>query len=265
MKIEKISDTQIRCTLSKTDLQSREIKISELAYGTEKAKSLFHDMMDQATKQFGFEADNLPLMIEAIPVSLDCIVLIITKVDDPEELDTRFSKFTASEEDLDDVEFQDDGFLEYDEMLLANHDDPSDHILDGSLSKKESKDNFIPISESLQKTTEDKSSSTDEPDIEPEDVSKLFSFVTWNEASLAAHNVAFEYKGKSRFYKDIENGIYFLLLHDKSEDNNYFFKVCNTLTEYGKKEKFTFFTNAYLTERCDLLIKENAIHILSQY
>ena len=33
---------------------------------------------------------------EAIPVSADCIVLIVTKVDDPEELDTRFSKFAPS-------------------------------------------------------------------------------------------------------------------------------------------------------------------------
>ena len=44
---------------------------------------------------FGFEADNIPLMIEAIPVSADSIILIITKVEDPEELDTRFSKFTT--------------------------------------------------------------------------------------------------------------------------------------------------------------------------
>ena len=40
-----------------------------------------------------FEADNIPLMIEAIPVSTESIILIITKVEDPEELDTRFSKF----------------------------------------------------------------------------------------------------------------------------------------------------------------------------
>ena len=31
-------------------------------------------------------------MIEAIPVSTESIVLIITKVEDPEELDTRFSR-----------------------------------------------------------------------------------------------------------------------------------------------------------------------------
>ncbi len=51
-------------------------------------------MMQQAQIQFGFEADNIPLMIEAIPISGESVVLIITKVEDPEELDTRFSKFS---------------------------------------------------------------------------------------------------------------------------------------------------------------------------
>lgn len=40
-------------------------------------------MMQQAQIQFGFEADNIPLMIEAIPVSTESIILIITKVEDP--------------------------------------------------------------------------------------------------------------------------------------------------------------------------------------
>lgn len=96
MKIEKINENQIRCTLTRADLEDRHLKISELAYGTEKAKSLFHDMMQQAAFEFGFEADDIPLMIEAIPSSSDSIVLIITKVEDPEELDTRFSKFAPS-------------------------------------------------------------------------------------------------------------------------------------------------------------------------
>lgn len=65
MKIEKINENQIRCTLTKADLEDRQIRLSELAYGTEKAKSLFRDMMQQANIEFGFEADNIPLMIEA--------------------------------------------------------------------------------------------------------------------------------------------------------------------------------------------------------
>lgn len=96
MKIEKLSDNQIRCTLTRADLAERQLQLSELAYGTEKARSLFHDMMQQAAQEFGFEAENMPLMIEAIPSSSDSIVLIITKVEDPEELDTRFFEIRTS-------------------------------------------------------------------------------------------------------------------------------------------------------------------------
>ena len=94
MKIEKVNDNQIRCTLTREDLAERQIKLSELAYGTEKAKLLFRDMMQQAAYEFGFEADDIPLMIEAIPLSQDTIILVITKVEYPEELDTRFSRFS---------------------------------------------------------------------------------------------------------------------------------------------------------------------------
>ena len=37
MKIEKINENQIRCTLTREDLANRKIKLSELAYGSENA------------------------------------------------------------------------------------------------------------------------------------------------------------------------------------------------------------------------------------
>ncbi len=94
MKIERISENQIKCTLNRSDLASRQIRMSELAYGTEKTRGLFQDMMEQASNEVGFDANDLPLMIEAIPVSMDCIVLMITKVEDPDEVDTKFSNLT---------------------------------------------------------------------------------------------------------------------------------------------------------------------------
>ena len=103
MKIEKVNDNQIRCTLSKKDLADRQIKLSELAYGSEKAKGLFRDMIEQANYEFGFEADDIPLMIEAIPLSGENIILQITKVDYPEELDTRFSKFSEGEDEEEEI------------------------------------------------------------------------------------------------------------------------------------------------------------------
>ena len=100
MKIERLNDNQIRCTLTRADLADRQLKLSELVCGSEKAKSLFQDMMKQAAAEFGFEAEDMPLMIEAVPASSDSIVLIITKVDDPEELDSKFSKLGATLSDL---------------------------------------------------------------------------------------------------------------------------------------------------------------------
>ncbi len=97
MKVEKISENQIRCTLTREDLEQRHIVLSELAYGSEKARALFRDMLTEAFRSCGFSNDaNMPLMIEAIPQRENALVVMITKVEDPEELDTRFAKFSAS-------------------------------------------------------------------------------------------------------------------------------------------------------------------------
>ena len=96
MKIERLNENQIRCTLSRSDLTSRELELTELAYGTEKARALFHEMMEQASLEFGFEAKDTPLVVEAIPLSGESLMLIITKVDNPEEMDPRFAKFAPS-------------------------------------------------------------------------------------------------------------------------------------------------------------------------
>ena len=119
MKIERLSENQIRCTLNKADLNEKHLKISELAYGSQKARELFRDMIQQASAELGFEIDDTPLMVEAIPVSSDCLILIVTKVEDPEELDTRFSRFSkVNEYDIDD----DDDFDDCDDVYDTDSD-----------------------------------------------------------------------------------------------------------------------------------------------
>ena len=99
MRIERISENTIRCTLTNFDLSVRNIKMSELTYGSENARNLFREMMQRAHNEVGFEAEDTPIMVEAIPMSNDSIMLIITKVEDPDELDTRFSRFTQEHEE----------------------------------------------------------------------------------------------------------------------------------------------------------------------
>ena len=57
------------------------------------------EMIQRAANEVGFEAEDIPLMVEAIPMANESVMLIITKMEDPEELDTRFSKFSPADDE----------------------------------------------------------------------------------------------------------------------------------------------------------------------
>lgn len=244
MKIEKINENQIRCTLTKEDLELHQIRLSELAYGSEKAKKLFRDMMQQAQVQFGFEADNIPLMIEAIPINLDSIILIITKVEDPEELDTRFSKFTPYNKERSQAEpVQLDG---------------ADSIIDFFQKLREStrSKNQAAKSSSAAEATEDSPVS---------DVSliRLYTFSRLDDVIDASHGLNGFFNGSNTLYKDMHNGKYLLVLHQSDYSPEEFNKVCNILSEYGKGKAFTAAGEAHLKEHGSL-ITQNALQQLVQ-
>lgn len=237
MKIEKINDNQIRCTLTHADLAARNLKISELAYGTEKAKSLFRDMMQQASFDFGFETDDLPLMIEAIPSSSDSITLIITKVEDPEELDTRFSKFIPA----------------------GDSDTPNSNVLE----KLQGADEFFDL---LNKVKEVASEAKDpEPkETVPTFPVRLFSFDTLDSVIEASRLLAPFYTGANTLYKDEENNNTFILaLAPADGADQEFNKVCNMLSEYSSPEKGDSSVLAFLEEHCKIIVSADAIQKLS--
>ena len=109
MKLERISENKIRCTLTGNDLSSRQIMLAELAYGSDKARQLFRDMMDLAAEELGFETEDMPIVVEAVPMANGSIVLTISKVENPEELDARFSRFTPSPEDQEEEDEEEGG------------------------------------------------------------------------------------------------------------------------------------------------------------
>lgn len=257
MKIEKVNDHQIRCTLTREDLADRELKISELAYGTEKAKNLFRDMMQQASYEFGFEAEDIPLMIEAIPLNSECIVLIITKVEDPEELDTRFSKFAPSVHDS-------DGDL--DEML-DSLSEGADDVLD--LFKKIHEGKF---SDALEKTAsvpqprEKQARKTagkqEKAAAQDQDLVRIFSFDSVRTVARISHVLAGCYGESNSLYKDENAHRYILIVSKGSHSPAEFNKVCNILSEYGRTEKYVSAKEAYLEEHFEPIIRENALQSL---
>lgn len=237
MKIEKVNDHQIRCTLTKADLADRELKISELAYGTEKAKNLFRDMMQQASYEFGFEAEDIPLMIEAIPINSECIVLIITKVEDPEELDTRFSKFAPSVLDDDDSDYQ----------------DTRDEVLD--LFKKIHEDSVNPSGnkESAKPAHEQPSS----------EATYIFTFASLNTLTRGAHIVAPWFDGASSLYKDAKTGEYKLVVRIGDTTAATYNKACNILSEYGRGHRFSETGNAFFEEHYEAICAKDALQSLA--
>ena len=243
MKLEKVNDHQIRATLTKADLADRELKLSELAYGTEKAKSLFRDMMQQAAYEFGFEAEDIPLMIEAIPLSSESIVLIITKVEDPEELDTRFSNFAPA--------IHDDDESGLNNMLQALSDE-SDNVLDL----------FRKIRESAGSDTAEKNTRTVAPDASKEhesDLIRAYSFDDIDTAARVAHLLEPFYFGKSSLFRNTATGKIILVVTKSSHTPEDFNRVCNMISEYGTCEKFTAASEAFFSEHNETIMQGDAL------
>jgi len=240
MKIEKLNDNQIRCTLTRADLAARQLQLSELAYGTEKAKSLFHDMMQQAAFEFGFEAEDIPLMIEAIPASSDSIVLIITKVEDPEELDTRFSKFSPSP----------GGDWDSKKNEAPDKLDGAETLLD-LLGKGKEKIG-----------TQEETSGEDTKEVQKTSL-RLFSFATMDSVIQAARLLSGMYNGSNTLYKDHGEDVYILALTQSDHTTNDFNRICNMLSEYGSLEKASGATLAFLEEHCEILVSADAVQKLA--
>ena len=247
MKIEKMNDHQIRCILTKEDLATRQIKLSELAYGSEKAKSLFHDMMQQAATEFGFEAEDIPLMIEAIPLSPEKIVLIITKVESPEELDTRFSNFTHPED-------EDEG------------DPDTIHVEDNSSEAEDMTSDLLDLFSRLkaERETAAKAPPPEKPQVAPSEIVRLFTFRNLDDAIEAAKALDGFYTGKNTLYKDQKEGTYQLVLQQSDHTVSDFNKVNNVVSAYLKPHKYTPGMQAYFEEHLKVILADNALQSLAE-
>lgn len=254
MKIERLSENQIRCTLYKADLADKELLLTELAYGTDKAKELFRELMQQASNELGFEVDNIPLMIEAIPVSPECLVLIITKVEDPEELDTRFSRFTKPVEeenqygdetdDSDDLVMQTnqaaDGLIE----ALGNLAEGLSALGSGRVSKKARANVKQAVSN--------------------QDVFRIYAFKSLDQVILSAKLVKGMYRSENSLYKNPQDSRFYLYLTKDKNTDGEFVRTCNLISEYGNKIRASYAMPNHMEEHYKLIIDADALQTLAK-
>lgn len=209
MKIEKINDNQIKFLLTNEDLQEREIKLSELAQGSEKAQAFFRDIMTEAMLDCGFDATNTPLMIEAMPVTMDTVMIIVSKVTKDVDIDKTLSLTPKSLEDrkynIGDIKI----FKEEKESYAS-----------------EEKDVYIYSFKTL------------------EDIISLSSRLEYN-----ASNMIYKYQDR-----------YFLTLEKQDSFNT---NIENVISEYGQKHISNIISKCYLDEHGEIIIKNDALKILS--
>lgn len=247
MKIEKINENQIRCTLTREDLEQRQLKLSELAYGTPKAKSLFKEMMHWASYKFGFEAEDIPLMIEAIPISSESIVLIVTKVPFPEELDPRFSRFsegdsvTGVEDYYDDEDFDDEDF---------EYASPQASTLP-KLNYENSANDIVKIYEEKGSKTQDK------------EVSRIYRFASLEELIRLSHIVGENFNGDSSLLKAPDSS-YALIIEKGDTSLKDFNRISNILSEYGSVLKDIKGMEAHMREQYTTILSQDALSALSK-
>lgn len=250
MKIERISENQIRCTLTSIDLSMRNLNIGELAYGSEKARNLFHEMIQKASNEVGFDAEDIPLMVEAIPLSNESVMLVITKIEDPEELDTRFSKFSPlAEED------QDSMWNGITSELLEG----ADGLLE--LLKKD----FLgrPASEEVSAEGQEQVNNQEQADSQPPAVqTRIYRFGSLDQVSDAARAAGSFYQGRNTLYKKPGTSQYYLVLSSADTDPLVFSRICNILAEYGEKVRQEAASEAYYQEHYEVIVRGKALQKL---
>lgn len=241
MKVEKINENLIEFSVNNDELKNRNIDVKDLTYGSEKAKSLIEELLSIAGTKVGFKVDG-PISVEAIPLKDGAIKLIVSKVVNPDELDSRYSRFTPY------------GKMDKPISILEMLESTIDQFEDILKSQNVKGINEVKTLNRLDITKEN-------------EIVYIFEFENIDRATEACKNVS-TYEYESIFYKDEKNNKYYLVLCilGKTSDATLkdFNKVCNSLAEYGSRVQSKFGMNkAYYDEHYKTIIKSDAVKKLS--
>lgn len=257
MRLEKVNDNQIRCILTKEDLEERKIKFSELTFGGDKAKRLFRDVMQQANFLFGFEINDNPLMIEAVPMQSGMVVFVITKVEQPDEFDSHLSEFTSSLTE----DFSED----------AEKEDPSNPVvMTGSTTVSipiEGSGDILPtIGQALHSLFHEMISRQQTADREKEKktelLNRLFCFSNMSSLLDAAASLTGYETGDSALYKDPGSGKYYILLYAEYLSEDDYKRICTLMSEFCERAVNAGSMEAHMDEHFELILASQALQAL---
>lgn len=244
MKIERISENQIKFTLTQDDLSHRNMQLSELSYGSVKAQELFREIMQRAAGECDFHTSSeTPLIIEAVPISREGIMVIVTKVNNQSELNQRFGfptlpMFGQHNQNPRDGQIP---------SPLTPHNMPPHPPFTTSQSPQPQPYNFV-SPKNNQPTQLDKQS--------------IFEFKDLDAVVSACARISGAYIGMNALYK--YDGKYYLTF-DNNDETPLLKVQENALIEYGSKFSSMETSVLFLKEHGDVVVHENAVDILVQF
>jgi adapter protein MecA 1/2 len=232
MRIEKISDTQLKIILTRDDFKERDIKLSELTYNPEKAQRLFKDIMEKAAYETGFDLDNSPLVIEAMPISTESVMVMVSK-----------SQGNGSD--------YISPFANFFNKFTSDHGGECHEPCAAALDHFGAQNNHCGTSAPLPKRYKI-----------PKNIA-IYSFESIDDAVSASNRLCGDFAGASSLYK--YNGKYFICLQLPYKAaairmNN----IETILSEYGDKHVSNSVSRGFLLEHGEILINANAVNKLAQ-
>ncbi len=236
MKFELINRNKFKCTITPKDLSDRNMRLNDLAYGSEQSRSLFREIMQGAGRELNFDTENMPIMIEAIPMADGSLQLVISREEYPDQLDARFSDFSEGFEDYS---------LEGVTNALAGR--AADDILDFFRNMPEKED------------TEGTPVTADES------FSRTYSFTRLSDITALSKILAKFYDGDNSLYYDPTEKAYYLVFRKGETTPELFNRVCNISAEYAVSDRFSDSFMGYLSERCKLISAHEGVQTLAQY
>ncbi len=224
MQIEMNNDQSLFCYMTEDDFKNLNILPERLTYGSNAFRRLISLIMQKADEMYHFSSEELPTMVEAVPLENGELFIQITLIDEAEELDPRFAQFAPSV--FDELDYTDD-------IGESNASTP-EHIMPVSKNRRTPK--------------------TSVP-------GTVYTFTTY-EALITAiksgSNPESFSSTKSSLYYHPDSRNYYLIIK-RGKMNTDLRVLFASLCEYATAKALTPTSNAWINEHCRLLIRSNAI------
>ena len=228
MKIERLSENQMRFTVWRQELEDNDIDISDIAGNKSgKADELLKMLMNRAKDEFGFEPESAPLVVEAMQVDQECMVFLVTKLEEGAEIDPKYEYIQKLKEGL-----------KQNINLLSPSKEPTVEGFIERPAEKEKKDNILPY--------------------------VIYTFTDIEKLITVAKKTEYFYRSNNTLYITPDDVTYFLVASHNNNTDGEFRLLCRQLREFGKPYDFNYATKYYMDEHYRLVIRDSALQVLAE-